>query len=679
MMMKNLIKTLWFILAVAWPSVAMATSTIQSNIINLACIEVTAPDWTIIQKCDDVEISPYTCLSINSNWNVVELDVNNEWKMRFTCYASDTTKPQHSFKIDCGNDTYQTTGATNSSSFSAYCEYWADDVWRTLDVACYVDDFQMEHSTNPACITKIKIGNPIPLNVCWNWRLEKGEECDLWRKPAQVEGNPKKITQYLDLYNEYPAWDDEGKSCKSCKMINDSGYVYEPAECLAVDSPISVMNEEIIPYWRRLLIEDATLGNQEECIGYEGENTLLNKDTMKCKFNVYNWKHNESWNPIQTFREDCYNENINKPNSIYSYFDANHQTQNNVAWAAINSILSLTNGEAKDEFWEYKLVLETVKYQYCDTGNNDTWTRWDRYWAVCQVDFAVTKPYAMQISTFGAKPIGASDEWDFLYNFYDMEWNQLLGKTDLWQIINIGDATYSNEENVQDEINKFRNKYEKLAVQVTSNVLQSNQILKKLTDAGAKKVMKVPNQNIYFLYWDGGTFTLGAGTLDGLPAYTIFVDWMDVEIEWNVLQYAMIITTQKMSFKDGWPKGTDQNIMRCASWWQVVQWLYIAWEGFKAAVDEPNSLKNKKANELWCPWWWLHVKWALIWAWIDQIENSKRSQLNSWFNVNSNPMRERRQKIIGWASVLIEYSPSLWKTLPPGAEIFTESLEVYRK
>jgi hypothetical protein len=31
------------------------------------------------------------------------------------------------------------------------------------------------------------------------------------------------------------------------------------------------------------------------------------------------------------------------------------------------------------------------------------------------------------------------------------------------------------------------------------------------------------------------------------------------------------------------------------------------------------------------------------------------------------------------AALLIEYNPSLWKTLPPWADIFTESLEVYKK
>ena len=142
----------------------------------------------------------------------------------------------------------------------------------------------------------------------------------------------------------------------------------------------------------------------------------------------------------------------------------------------------------------------------------------------------------------------------------------------------------------------------------------------------------------------------------------------------------MIITTEHMSFKDGW---SNDGKSRCASWWQVVQWLYVAGKWFKAAEDEPDSLRNTSVTQLWCPWWWLHVKWVLIWDGIDNIVSSKRSQLNSWFNTTSSQentiRRERRQKIIAWASVLIEYSPSLWKTLPPWAEVFTESLEVYRK
>jgi hypothetical protein len=40
---------------------------------------------------------------------------------------------------------------------------------------------------------------------------------------------------------------------------------------------------------------------------------------------------------------------------------------------------------------------------------------------------------------------------------------------------------------------------------------------------------------------------------------------------------------------------------------------------------------------------------------------------------------ERRNEIFNGASVLIEYSPSLWSALPPGASEFTKALDVYKQ
>jgi hypothetical protein len=197
-------------------------------------------------------------------------------------------------------------------------------------------------------------------------------------------------------------------------------------------------------------------------------------------------------------------------------------------------------------------------------------------------------------------------------------------------------------------------------------------------DGSIKSLKKVPNKSIYFLEWNW-TLVLSQDNVDYLTtAFTLIVDWMDVEIQWNFLKYAMIVTKGSMSFKDtGW----DSKLMTsCANWWQVVQWIFVA-NNFVGADDE--DLKNDNVNKLWCPWWWLHVKWVLIWSDIDELIESKRSQLNSWFNApnssDSAIKKAKRDTIIKWASVLIEYSPTLWKTLPPWAEIFTESLEVYRK
>jgi hypothetical protein len=62
--------------------------------------------------------------------------------------------------------------------------------------------------------------------------------------------------------------------------------------------------------------------------------------------------------------------------------------------------------------------------------------------------------------------------------------------------------------------------------------------------------------------------------------------------------------------------------------------------------------------------------------------DNRRSHLNDWFEVDSNIetaiKRERRNEIFEGAALLIEYNPDLWSDLPPGAESFTQTLDVYR-
>ena len=652
-----------------WLSVAIAARTdlpYSSNVIrNTVCIE--SPQLSG-KKCDDADITivdnQYACLSITWTNTVVPSNGN----ITFTCRASDATK-QHSFKIDCGNGYTKEWAWT--SSFTYTCHY--NDDTTPYEVACYVDD---KYPTNPACETTIGYGI---YWECGNGIIEPGEDCDLkWGY-----GDSILINNYLDFYKTIQAWQyaNNWYYCRNCKLIKEGNFVYDPAECFSTDKPISVMNNEIIPFWWKLNVgvttNNITVTNDRSyCEGRpEDKGTLIYP--TDCNFAVYNWTHKQGDNIVQSFKLPCYNDNYSKYN-IYKYFDKTHDTP--ADWASVSTVNAYTDGNHDKELWEYKIVLETVEYDVCDPEKDER-ISWKRSGPVCEVNAAITRPYAMQISTFGAAPVGVSENKKFLYDFYDMQWNQLLDKTDLGKIMNIESASYSDEENVQDEINKFKDKYGKLAVKVdgsttinkgTTNSTSLNSLFKDVDT-----IKKVPNQNIYFLEWNG-TLKLSQDYIKKIwSAYTIFVDWMDVEIEWNVLQYAMVITTEQMSFKDGWPEGSDKNIMRCADWWQVVQWLYIAWEWFKTADED---LRNTDPNELWCPWWWLHVKWALIWDGIKNIVDWKRSQLNSWFNIyTSNPQRERREKIIWWAAVLIEYSPSLWKTLPPGAEVFSESLEVYRK
>lgn len=651
---------------------------ITNSILNTACIEYTSERWDW-QVCDDAIIhisdSDYACKSITSTWTVIPVDDNGNWSMKFSCTAA---KSHSTIVIDCGN--WRRSTWYDKKEYSYLCSYNNLQEWTVLNVSCIVDDDDPENP-NPAC-TKDVIAGVYPVPNCWNGIIEPGEECDLWNTTTRI-WKPKEIWDYLDYFNTVDAWRfaNGGYSCKNCKILSwwNWGFVYEPAKCMQTDTPISVMNNEIIPFWRRIWITNtqSTTDNNNWCRNWNDANiTLLNENTMYCRFSVYNgnsYKQSDS-NPAFRFRTWCINNNFNN-GTIYEYFKPTHQTQ--ASWASISTVNAITDGISEEEFWEYKLVLDEVEYEYCDITTHD-WVKWERFGLVCEVDFAVTKPYTMQISTLWVNPIATSAS--FLEDFRAMEWIKLLNKTDLSDVINTDNSSYDVTTNAQEKIDEFKNKYEKLAVEVKPEFKVNGRTIEQMFGSNVT-VMKVPNQHIYFIKWKNGNDTLKLSQDNLLAnskwitsAYTIFVDWMDVEIKWDVLQYAMIITTKHMRFKDKL-EGTET---RCNTWWQVLQWLFVALEWFEAG--EP--LRNTSKNERRCAWWWLRVKWVLIWDWLEDLMNSKRSQLNEWFTSDPDEKalkRKRREIIIWWASVLIEYNPSLWKTLPPWAEIFTESLDVYRK
>ena len=56
--------------------------------------------------------------------------------------------------------------------------------------------------------------------------------------------------------------------------------------------------------------------------------------------------------------------------------------------------------------------------------------------------------------------------------------------------------------------------------------------------------------------------------------------------------------------------------------------------------------------------------------------NNSRSNLNNWFYAV-----DKKWVVMNWASVLIEYSPSVFtkSSMPPGAEDFTTALSIYKQ
>ena len=513
---------------------------------------------------------------------------------------------------------------------------------------------------------------------CGDWILQWNEECDGWYDSYLNWGSWDRflIVNYLDYKRTKLAWDYAWRwyyCTQSCMLdkVGSEDYAHNIPSCLNVDTAISLMDNEVFPFWWRIWERDGIemvhgWKKATSCNKYStAKNTVINKDAMKCTFAVYDGKsYNQAdRKPLNEIEQPCFDDYDSKLDEFFRPFSNEpcvfswcvdfKQVASRKAW-----LVSSLFWDKRDwhTYWEYKLALEKVEYQYCEDW---TWKDWELYNAVCEVDFALTKSYLMQINTSWTPKATSSD---FLNKFYDIAGNKI--QTDLSDVIKVNPKSYNVTTNVQAQIDQFRNKYEKLAVTMTNAT--------SIWWEWVTSAKKVPNQSIYFIKWDGVLKLPKTQSITSKP-FTIFIEWMDVEINGSILTNGMIITKKTISFKDS----------DCTSWWQVVQWVFIAQWWFKSN----KSTLNTSTDNQWCHRWNLHVKWVLIWSWINNIANSKRSQLNSRFETklkyndpnDSRLKAERRNEIIRWASVLIEYNSDVWSKVIPWAEIFTETLDVYRK
>jgi len=97
----------------------------------------------------------------------------------------------------------------------------------------------------------------------------------------------------------------------------------------------------------------------------------------------------------------------------------------------------MNNSAVHNTYGEYKLVLDQVDYQYCgEDGDRHDGNPVGR---ICEVNFAVTKPYLAQKSAFGAIPKSTNINLD---NYFNIQGKLIVTDTQLDQIMTVDANDY---------------------------------------------------------------------------------------------------------------------------------------------------------------------------------------------------------------------------------------------
>ena len=295
-------------------------------------------------------------------------------------------------------------------------------------------------------------------------------------------------------------------------------------------------------------------------------------------------------------------------------------------------------------FWEYKIKLSHIDYLQCEDG---VWTGVSEK-QVCSSDFTLTNPYTVQKTPSGNLKASTEALRNYIYckkkdsscgGVNDPDWSdagELIGNA-------LAASDYQQNEATENAMKNFIDKYSKLAVTADKKTW----------------LKKVPGKNIYFVEKD---LSIWPDFKVTNPTTIVQTNW-NTTIQWNVDSNLMLLTKWSITF-------TDTDSHSCSNR-QTVKWIFYAKDWvYRTPVTKNTNLNNST----WCTEWWLTIKWVLIWKGLDGMMKNSRSNLNNRFSSKT------VKTVMDWASVIIEYSPSVFTkwTMPPGAEDFTSALSVYK-
>jgi len=184
-------------------------------------------------------------------------------------------------------------------------------------------------------------------------------------------------------------------------------------------------------------------------------------------------------------------------------------------------------------------------------------------------------------------------------------------------------------------------------------------------------VKKVPNKDIFMISSPTEHKQIDLRDFASFSKpFTIITNNIDLRINGNVTLNGMFLARN----------GSINFVPDDCNHTQTVQGIFVSQHNFNDLAGLPD-FTNNNPNKSWCSAGGLYVKGVLIGN-TETLIQKRRSTLNQWFYVSGNEdtqMMQRRNQIFDGAAVQIEYSPSLWQSLPPGADQFTKALDIYKR
>ena len=376
----------------------------------------------------------------------------------------------------------------------------------------------------------------------------------------------------------------------------------------------------------------------------------------------YNWNSDAAKNVFETL-DNWYDYPSLFPRSskvIITNFGKEWSTViwNNIQNLIINPILY---------YWEYAVALDAIEFRRCawkwrDPDEGDQFgvsNESQSLKQICAVNFALTDHYFVQKSPYWAINENSKKS---LSNYRQKNWTQLFKMVDSDE----KDTDYWVEQQVFDNYKTFITKYSKIAKPFSSS----------------DRIRKVAWKDLYLIDWNE-EFLLPSSELNLNSSFTLIAtSGADIRVTNNIYVNMMLITEWRIIFDAINACNPDRE------WWvvkywkagQMVQGIFYAWSWYLSINDtynERNSVTNKPKYKNWCNYGNLHIKWVVVGKNLDNVIQKRRSELYTWFWAWSDS--KKREVVLNWASVQVEYNPNLLWELPPWAEEFNKLLKTQRE